>query len=58
MVFKRNVTSKDRAAARSFYVLIIMIFLFLKHNNLKLSYMIILSFCFPRSGGGLLIEEP
>ena len=35
MVFKLNVTSEDRAAARSFYVLIIMIFLFLKHNNLK-----------------------
>ena len=40
MVSKRNVTSKDRAAARSFLsnhynVYIIMIFLFLKHNNLK-----------------------
>ena len=29
MVFKRNVTSKDRATARSFYVIIIMsIFIF------------------------------
>ena len=35
MVSKLNVISKDRATARSFYVLIIMIFLFLKHNNLK-----------------------
>ena len=40
MVFKQNATSKDRATARSFLcdhynVYIIMIFLFLKHNNLK-----------------------
>ena len=40
MVFKLNVTSEDRAAARSFLcahynVYIIMIFLFSKPNNLK-----------------------
>ena len=27
-------------------------------RNAKLSYMIILRFCFPRSGGGFLVEEP